>query len=120
MGFMQYITVACHTSEEIGDDEIEFYFNDTIGGGDRYIGGVSIGEGETKHFTPDSSILVQGTDTLYVRESDLLIDDPIGLIVFGFDQSRFEFSSIPEWTSASYTFTVQLDGPTGLRDRSNG
>jgi hypothetical protein len=118
MGFMQYITVACHTSEESGDDEIEFYFDDHMGGGDRHIGGVSIGEGETKHFTPDSSILVQGTDVLYVKESDLLIDDNIGLIVFSFDQSRFEFSSNPEWTSASYTFTVQLDGPTGLRDRS--
>ena len=115
MGFLQYITVACHTSEEMGDDEIEFYFDD--GGGRRYIGGLSIGEGETKQFTPDSSILVEGTDTLTVMESDVLIDDLIGLKVFDFDQSRFEFSSKPEWTSASYTFTVQLDGPTGLRHR---
>jgi len=120
MGFMQYITVNCHTSEELGDDEIEFYFDDNMGGGNRYIGGVSIGEGETKHFTPDSSILVQGTDVLTVKESDVLIDDLIGLIVFDFDHSHFEFSSKPEWTSASYTFTVQLDGPTGLRDRSKG
>ena len=120
MGYLQYITVACHTSEESGDDEIEFYFDDFQGEGWRLIGGVSIGEGETKHFTPDSSILVHGTDSLLVRESDLLVDDNTGLMVFGFDDSRFEFSSHPEWTSASYTFTVQLDGPAGLRDRSQG